>query len=422
MKKADRQYMLPATGVYTAKWIPYGYRYDPDSPSMVVIDEEVADAIRYLFREYIAGTSLSEITQELEKQGYPSPARRREQLGLPNQTSRDPDKDHWSHSVLNQAVFNPIYAGDLIRSGRTWDAVYYYSGEPVPNGITLPLIEENHHEALISREDMKKASRRYLREREQRQQKPSARKRQIRRELSTDSVSFPLGPVIHCGECGRLMNEIQINIGGQTCLAYICSGLSLLQPSKCTNRFYRQSELTAALLPAIEAERRQAVKILQQISGEEKSQQYSRVERHLLRQIDKAVDAVRKNMAETRRVEAQHKSGSLSDADYTVEAQHLQEEDDAYSHQVMEALVRIREFREVCTPENPWLSLYATLPENFTDDPNCLQAIVERIDVYPDRPPKFKLARAQEKESLLAAINRPLRSRKRTRSKKEHES
>ena len=165
MKNADRQYPLPPTGVYTANWIPYGYRYDPDSPEMVVVDQEVAEAIRYLFREYLSGMSLPDIAHQLEVQGYPSPSKRKEQLGLPPRSGRTPDKDHWRASVLNQTVFNPMYAGDLIRSGRVWDAVYYYSGKPAPEGITLPEIEENHHEALISHEDIKQASIRYLQER-----------------------------------------------------------------------------------------------------------------------------------------------------------------------------------------------------------------------------------------------------------------
>ena len=172
----------------------------------------------------------------------------------------------------------------------------------------------------------------------------------------------------------------------------------------------------APILSAVEAERKQAHKMQQQVSGKEKSQQYNRVEKQLLRQIDKSVDAVRKNMMETRRIQSQHKSGTLSEQDFTSETQRLQSEDDAYSRQVMDALIRIREFREVCTPENPWLMLYATLPESadLAADPKRLRDVIERIDVFPDKPPEVTLTDMQEKEAFLTAMKKPLRIRRRS--------
>ena len=414
MKSTERHFSIPPRGVYTAKWIPYGYRYDPDSPAMVIIDTEVAEAIRYLFREYLSGETVARIAQKLEDAGYPTPAKRREQLGLPSRAGRNPDLEHWNATALNQAFFHPIYAGDLIHSGRIWDAVYYYAGQPAPEGVVLPVIEENHHEALISREDMKKACERFLEERAQRNARQEGRRKKTNPGSPETPQTFSLAAVTRCGECGRLMNEIQLQIGGQPCTAYLCSGLSLQQPSKCTNRFYRQSELIAALLPAVEAERKMAVKILQQVSDESKNQQYRRIENNLQRQIDKAIDSVRKNMTETKRMETRYQAGALSDGEYQAESERLKREDDAYSRQVMDALIRIREFREVCTPDNPWLALFAALPESdaLAQAPDCLQPAVERINVFPDQPPEILLARTQEKEELLAALGKPLRVRK----------
>lgn len=408
MKHTDRHYPIPPAGVYTANWIPYGYRYDPESPAMLAVDDEVAEAVRYLFRQYIAGSSLTSIARTLEEKGYPSPSRRKLQLGLASHPERVSDAEIWRRSALNQTIFNPIYAGDLIISGRLWDAAYYYSGEPAPEGVAVPEVEENHHAALVSRETMKAACQRYLKERIQRQKKPAARQRTGNPAVPGQIMEISFDSVIHCGECGRSMNEIRISMGGQPSTAYLCSGLSLSQPSKCTNRFYRQSEILSALLPAIEAERKQAVRTLQQISGDNKSQQYSRLEMRLLRQIDKAVDAVRKNMMETRRIGAQHQSGVLSDTDYSAGAMRLQDEDDTYCRQVMQALIRIREFRDICTPDHPWLALYACLPEDpdYSSDPERLLKTVERIDLYPDQPPRIMLAKMREKEELFSVLKK----------------
>ncbi len=40
-KKTRNKHQLPPDGVLTAKWIPYGYMYDPDSTALVKIDAQV---------------------------------------------------------------------------------------------------------------------------------------------------------------------------------------------------------------------------------------------------------------------------------------------------------------------------------------------------------------------------------------------
>lgn len=70
-------------------------------------------------------------------------------------------------------------------------------------------------------------------------------------------------------------------------------------------------------------------------------------------------------MMETRRIQSQHKSGTLSEQDFTSETQRLQSEDDAYSRQVMDALIRIREFRRSAhlkIPGSCFMQLFPKVP------------------------------------------------------------
>lgn len=55
-----RNRTLPPQGVFTANWIPYGYKYNPDSIEMLEIDTEVSDAVIYLFSEAIQGRPIYE--------------------------------------------------------------------------------------------------------------------------------------------------------------------------------------------------------------------------------------------------------------------------------------------------------------------------------------------------------------------------
>lgn len=198
-KKTRNKHQLPPDGVLTAKWIPYGYMYDPDSTALVKIDAQVAEYVRYIFQKYLEGVSIPQICKQLEEKGAPNPTLRRLQLG--DTVRENADREHWNASSLNQFLFNPMYAGDLLLSGRVWDAVYYYSGEPAPEGITLPDIEENHHEAIINRDDMKKVALAYLKDRNQRHSKKEAIAKS-----ETDKKAYSIGFTLRCGECGRIMN------------------------------------------------------------------------------------------------------------------------------------------------------------------------------------------------------------------------
>ena len=66
----SRERPLPPEGVYTANWIPYGYKYNPDSIDYLEIDDEVSDAVQYIFAQFIDGIAIKDILPDLEEMGY----------------------------------------------------------------------------------------------------------------------------------------------------------------------------------------------------------------------------------------------------------------------------------------------------------------------------------------------------------------
>lgn len=408
---------LPPQGVYTANWIPYGYKYNPDTIEMLEIDDQVSDAVIYIFSESIDGKPMKDIIADLEEMGYPTPQRRKQQLGLATNGKNDAKIDTWVTTAFNQVLFNPIYAGDMIQQGKVWDCVYYYSGQPLPEGSVMPIIEENHHPALISREDMKRACEVYLSQKTEKAA-PAARSSTRSNAISlalAEQEDTSFAALLHCGECGKQMLENEIRIGPAiSFLAYTCSSLTA-SSSKCTNRFYRQDEILPTLISFIEAERKQAQKAIDQIgSEEEKGDQYQRVEAFLQKQIDSAVDGVRKNMTTASKLKSKNRDGKITDEELKEELLRMEEENRGFEKQVMSALIRIRAFRASCTLENPWLSAYASLPEEFDPlaDTVLLHQLVDRIDLYPDKPPVITLANQDEKQELLDVLYMPLRNKK----------
>ncbi|MGE9889163.1 recombinase family protein [Mediterraneibacter faecis] len=411
----SRERPLPPEGVYTANWIPYGYKYNPDSIDYLEIDDEVSDAVQYIFAQFIDGIAIKDILPDLEEMGYPTPQRRKVQLGLAARC--DESKiDNWNPTAFNQTLFNPIYAGDWLNSGRVWDCAYYYSGEPLPEGTNMPEIEPDHHIALISREDMKKASIMFLKQRADRQsdQAPSTPSTTAQVLEAQGDTSF--ASLLFCGECGRPMFENEVNFGPAfKFTAYTCSSFTLASGSKCTNRFYRQDEILPTLTSLLENERKQVIKATEQIgSNGEKGNQYQRIEAFLQKQIDSAVDGVRKNMTAASRLKTKNQNGKLSDEDLQKELSRMDTKNRGYEKQVMKALIQVRSFRASCTLDNPWIQAFSQMPENWDpmSDLLLLHKLVERIDLYPDKAPEITLAGMDDKDELMSVLNMKLRGRR----------
>ena len=149
-------------GLYNGGFTPYGYLHErnEDDERVLLIDEERAPWVRYIFDRYLAGRSYVEIAEELEAQGAPPPK----------------GGSLWAHFTIRKILLNPLYAG-FIRGG----------GELV-KGI---------HEAIIDRETWEKTgallkakARTYKRGR------PSAGKHLFRRGF------------LKCGICGEDMGPL----------------------------------------------------------------------------------------------------------------------------------------------------------------------------------------------------------------------
>lgn len=135
-------------GEFIGAFAPYGYKKHPNDITKLIIDEEVADVIRYIFREYNNGNGLSYIARRLNER----------KVECPSIYKQRTCKYHcktltglWGHETIKSILKNRVYIGELIQ--RKGEMVSY----KVKKYITLPesehIIQKNAHEAIISREE-----------------------------------------------------------------------------------------------------------------------------------------------------------------------------------------------------------------------------------------------------------------------------
>lgn len=160
------------------KWVsgkpPVGYVIGDDKRLQLGAPEDV-ELVREIFRRYVAGDSLREITKSLGDRGILSPKGKK-----------------WSSRGISTVLKNERYLGYMIYNQRTWSK--YREGIHNPRGVIkeLPrdqwLIVQNTHPAIIDRETFDAAQ--------------DMMKSNTRKTSPNPEKRNALTGILKCGECG----------------------------------------------------------------------------------------------------------------------------------------------------------------------------------------------------------------------------
>ena len=125
-------------GIYMGSGNILGY-YKIDKNNMVV-NENQAEIVRYIFREYIKGVGTTTIARDLERKGY------RTSSGL----------NRWSASYITHVLRNKFYTGTIVYN-KQYIPDYLEQKAKKNRGEIEQIVVEGTHEPIISKEDFEKA-------------------------------------------------------------------------------------------------------------------------------------------------------------------------------------------------------------------------------------------------------------------------
>ena len=173
-------------GLYIGSLPPYGYRRNMNG--LLEPDEEAKVVVRRIYREYLEGTGLTELTRKLNGEGVPCPKQYKINKGVlrgEKERSLKEKAYFWVPTTLQQILHNEIYIGVI--SAGTYKNGPLGSGKRVfvPEGERVRV--EDAHPAIIDKDAFRE-----VQEKMQRKKKGEARQ-------------FLLKGLVRCGECGRLM-------------------------------------------------------------------------------------------------------------------------------------------------------------------------------------------------------------------------
>ncbi|AJA48478.1 site-specific DNA recombinase [Clostridium pasteurianum DSM 525 = ATCC 6013] len=128
----------------------YGYMKDPNNPKKIIVDEDVVDTIKLIFRLYIEGMGCTKIAHYLNEKHVETPSiHKMKKFGFgwkPDWTQ----KELWYATSIKRILHNDAYIG-VLRCGVT--KLSKMKGKKVRIPKEEQIVHENYFEPIISKDD-----------------------------------------------------------------------------------------------------------------------------------------------------------------------------------------------------------------------------------------------------------------------------
>ena len=216
-------------GKFIGAFASYGYIKSSEDNHQLMIDEEAAEIVRFIYREFISGKSLIGITKELNNLGIPNPTLYKQQKGM-NFSSRGGKNDGlWSDRTVRRILQNEMYIGNMVQGKNRTVSYKIHEIQAVPKEDWI--VVENTHEPIIDRETFDKAQ--------------SLFNRNIRSSPITKRTDLFSG-LVRCADCGAVMSKKTNKLPYGTYRYYRCT--TKRKQGKCSNHTIRIDKLEEAVL------------------------------------------------------------------------------------------------------------------------------------------------------------------------------
>lgn len=202
-------------GTYIVAYPPYGYK---NEDGLMVIDEDEAAVVRFIFAECLAGKGGYVIARELSEKGIPT---RRE--------------GEWASGTVNGILRNEKYKGDVLFQKTFTDSTF---NRHPNNGEKPQYYVTEHHEAIISPEDFELA---------QVMIKRRAKDMKIKTGEAKYQNRYPFSGKIICGECGATWKRRTHTDTRGKYYAYACN-THIKGKDKCSMQFIREKNFEVAFV------------------------------------------------------------------------------------------------------------------------------------------------------------------------------
>ncbi len=195
-------------GLFLGAFAAYGYKKDENNHHKIIIDEEVAGVVQFIFEEYLKEQCFWRVAKALTVNKIKTPYQYKLAKGKKYKNPNGQPRSAWSTSTIKGILLNEVYIGNMVQCKRK---VLSYKNQKIKEADAAYWIRvENTHEAIIHKELFYKVQEIIVKRGKER---VSQRKKRFPKNVWSGFV--------FCGYCGRSMSAKRAN---KDYMAIYCKG------------------------------------------------------------------------------------------------------------------------------------------------------------------------------------------------------
>ena len=140
-------------GLHVGSFVCYGYKRSPENKNKLIIDDEAADVVRFIFNLYEQGNGVTKIAMILNDKGILTPTKYKQSKGI-NFKNQGKNIEYWCEPTVSKILKNEMYIGNLVQGYNK--KISYKSKKMVTQPKSEWIVVENTHEPIITKEQFYK--------------------------------------------------------------------------------------------------------------------------------------------------------------------------------------------------------------------------------------------------------------------------
>lgn len=245
-------------GKFIGAFACYGYKKNPQNRHNLIVDEEAAEIVRFIFREYLGGRGILGIVKKLNDMGISNPTKYKQQHGL-NFNSVNGNDGLWCDRTVRRILQNQMYIGNMVQGVNTKISYKINKCRAVPKDERI--VVENTHEPIIEKEKFETVQ--------------SMLKRNIHSKKAEGKIDLFSG-LVFCADCGKAMHKKTNTHSYGVYRYYKCTTKGKKSYSACTNHTVRIDYLEKAVFDYLKTMIALAVdcdKVIKQVKSSREAQE-----------------------------------------------------------------------------------------------------------------------------------------------------
>ena len=362
------------TGSFRNRHLPYGYLWNEDK-SAYAVDEEAAAVVRQIFQWKRQGVSVYDIIERLKAGGVESPERHKRKVGT--RSGENIQGEGWCPSTIRGILQNRAYIGELI-CGKSETALYKGMKKRITEKDNWVVVSDAHS-PIISIADFEAV---------ERQMREDSSHRAAAMEWSADIRAGMIDLFdrkIYCADCGKRVYYKRQRVQCKGVVfrgVYDCSTHMSRRHGTCFNHSIRQDALNEKVFNAIRDQLQVALdyeKLLKAMRGNAGEAGVREKHKAAVSSIKLRLNALKKKRAG---LYESYDEGILNEEEYAFAKQTYEEQYEALSRLLDEAVERRERFLESISPENKWLTMMRGVAGMTELTQELVDAIIEKVIVY----------------------------------------